>query len=39
MRPFGFTTPRREYVFGIAVRLLAALEDEVAGGLERDTVE
>ena len=30
---------RGKDVFGVAVRLLAALEDEVAGGLEGDAVE
>jgi hypothetical protein len=38
-RRLGLAPPRGEDVFGIAVGLSAALEDEVAGGLEGDTVE
>src|ERR1700730_24650 len=38
-RRLGFPAPGGENVFGVAVRLLAALEDQVAGGLEGDAVE
>src|SRR4051812_9135442 len=36
---FRLAPPRGQNVFRVAVRLFAALEDEVAGGLEGDTVE
>src|SRR5260370_7643251 len=35
----GFPAPLRQDEFGIAVRLLASLEDQVAGRLEGDAVE
>src|SRR5580698_9148064 len=36
---FGLATARSEDVFGVTVRLLASLENEVARRLEGDTVE
>src|SRR5215212_7357238 len=38
-RRLGFPAPRREDVFGIAVRLLASLEDQIASCLESYAVE
>src|SRR5215212_7822762 len=38
-RRLGFPAPRREDVFGIAVRLLASLEDQIASCLESHAVE
>src|SRR5215475_2448272 len=38
-RGLRFPAPRGKDVLGVAVRLLAALEDEIAGRLEGDAVE
>src|SRR6516164_8007136 len=38
-RRLGLAASRGENVFGVAIRLLASLEDQVAGRLEGDAVE
>src|SRR6478672_7204516 len=35
----GFSAPRRQDEFGVAVRLLPPPEDQIAGGLEGNAVE
>ena len=39
VRGLRLPTPRVENPLGVAVRLLASLEDQVAGGLKGDAVE